>query len=49
MNQLIREWKKAKKIQILDMKGNPIEDIRGFGLTYDDYKSKTPSYLIKKR
>jgi len=49
MNQLLRDWKSAKKIQILDFKGNILEDVRGFGLNYEEYKSKSPTYLIKKR
>ena len=49
MNQLLREWKSAKKIQVLDSEGVVKENARGFGLTYDEYKSKRATYYFKKR
>lgn len=49
MNQLLREWKSAKKIQILNSDGEVIENARGFGLTYEEYKSKKITYFFKKR
>ncbi len=49
MNQLLRELKNKKRIQILDSAKNIIESPRGFGLTYEDFKSKKISYYFKKR
>ena len=49
MNQILREWKNARKIQIFDSNGILVENIKGFGLTSNDYKSNVPIYYIKKR
>jgi hypothetical protein len=49
MNQLLRDWKNQKKIQVCDPSGNIIENARRFGLTYDEYKSKKITYIFKKR
>lgn len=49
MNQLLREWKIQRKIIVTDSSGVILENVRGFGLTYEDYKSKKITYYFKKR
>jgi three-Cys-motif partner protein len=49
MNELLRQWKAAKKIQILDSSSKIIENVKGFGLTYDHFKANKISYIFKKR
>lgn len=49
MNQLLRQWKAAKKIQMLDGNGKVIENAKGFGLSYEDFKTDRVSYIFKKR
>jgi len=49
MNQVLRQWKAAKKVQILDSNGKVIENAKGFGLSYEDFKTEKSSYIFKKR
>ena len=49
MNELLHQWKAAKKIQILDKTGQIVENAKGFGLIYKNFKSDNVSYIFKKR
>jgi hypothetical protein len=49
MNELLRGFKKANRINILDKNGIVLDNVRGFGLTYNDYKSNSILYFFKKK
>lgn len=49
MNELLRQWKAAKKMQVLDGTGKIIENIKGFALNYDNFKTDKVSYIFRKR
>lgn len=49
MNELLRQWKAAKKMQILDAMCNISEKVKGFGLSYENFKADKISYIFKKR
>ena len=49
MNKLLRDWKSSKKLEVYDSNGNILDNVKGFGLTYESYKTKKIMYQFKKR
>ncbi len=49
MNELLREFKRANRINILDKNLVVLDSVRGFGLTYSDYKANDILYWFKKK